>query len=68
MVILFDTSAWIEFFEGTEKGKVAQEYLKSKEVFTSIVTLAELINWCLKSNKEEKIKAYIDGIKNGSNI
>ena len=68
MVMLLDTSAWIEFFQGTEKGKKVGNILRTEENFTSIVTFAEIVNWCLKNNIQDKIKEYIAGIKNGSTI
>ena len=66
--MLFDTSVWIEFFQGTDKGKKVEKILVREENFTSIVTFAEVINWCFKNNKEDKIEAYIEGIKKGSKI
>ena len=66
--MLFDTSAWIEFFQGTEKGKKVEEFLKSEKNFTNAVTFAEVINWCLRNNLENKINSYIDGIKKGSEM
>ena len=68
MIMLLDTSAWIEFFQGTEKSKKVENILKTEENFTSIVTFAEIVNWCLKNNIQDKIKGYIEGIKNGSTI
>lgn len=68
MVVLLDTSAWIEFFQGTEKGRHIENALKSEETFTSIVTLAEVTNWCLKNNIGSKIKEYLEGIQKGSLI
>ncbi len=68
MVMLLDTSAWIEFFQGTEKGKKIEDILRNEENFTSIVTFPEIVNWCLKNNIQDKIKTYIEGIKNGSTI
>ncbi len=68
MVVLLDTSAWIEFFQGTEKSRKVETALKSEEVFTSIITFAEIVNWCLKNNVQDKMKAYIQGIKNSSTI
>lgn len=65
MVMLFDTSAWIEFFQGTEKSKKIENILRTEENFTSIVTLAEVVNWCFKNNVQDKIKDYIEGIRNG---
>ena len=66
--MLFDTSAWIEFFQGTEKGKKVREFLKSEENFSSIVTFAEVINWSLRNSLESKISHYIMAIKKGSEI
>ncbi len=66
--MLFDTSAWIEFFQGTERGKKVQEPLKNEENFTCIVTFAELINWCLRNRLENKITSYIKTIKQGSEL
>ncbi len=66
--MLFDTSAWIEFFQGTEKGKKVQEFLKNEENFTSVVTFAEIINWCLRSKLESKTSPYTKAIKKGSEI
>lgn len=65
--MLLDTSAWIEFFQGTEKGREVKESLK-EENYTNIVTFAEMINWCLRNGLESKISSYIEGIKKGSEI
>ena len=42
--ILFDTCAWIEYFEGSKEGGIARDYLEDQasEIFTSILTVAEL--------------------------
>jgi predicted nucleic acid-binding protein len=64
--MLFDTSAWIEFFQGTEKGKIIETLLKKENNFTSIVTFAELTHWCMRTGQEHKIKDCLDGIKKGS--
>ena len=66
--MIFDTSAWIEFFQGTKKSKIVENALKTEENFTSIVTFAEIVNWCLKNNIEYRIRKYIEGIKKGSKI
>ena len=40
---LLDTWAWIEYFEGSEIGRKVDEKIRSEdEIYTSIVTLAEL--------------------------
>ena len=67
-MMLLDTSAWIELFQGTEKTLVVKNILEKEENFTSTITFAEVVNWCLKNSKEDKITEYIEGIKNGSTI
>lgn len=54
MVILLDSSAWVEFFIKSEKGEVVKNILKTKECYTSIVTLAEISNWAMKENLNGK--------------
>jgi len=66
--MLMDSSAWIEFFQGTDKSKVIENILKTEENFTSEITFAEIVNWCLRNNIEHKIREYIEGIKKGSKI
>lgn len=66
--MLLDSSAWIEFFKGTEKSKRVEEVLKSEDNHTCIVTIAEVINWCLKNNLEIKLHEYVDGILKGSTV
>ena len=66
--MLLDTSAWIEFFEDTDKRSIVQNILKSDENFTSVITFAEIVNWCLRNNIENKIIEYVEGIKKGSKI
>jgi predicted nucleic acid-binding protein len=66
--MLFDTSAWIELFQGTEKSKIVEAALKADETFTSIVTFSEIASWCLKNNLSDKITPYIEAIKKGSSV
>ena len=66
--MLLDTSAWIELFQGTDKTAIVKNILETQENFTSSITFAEIVNWCLRNNKEDKITAYLEGIRNGSNI
>ena len=49
MKVVFDTFAWIEFFEGSKKGKVVNKYLNGNEVITSSIVLLEL---SYKADKE----------------
>ncbi|MEK6984093.1 MAG: PIN domain-containing protein [Nanoarchaeota archaeon] len=66
--MLLDTSAWIEFFQDTDKRPIVQNILKNEENFTSEITFAEIINWCFNYKLENKAKEYINGIKKGSKI
>ena len=50
--MLLDTSCWVEYFKGTEKGKRLKELMEKQEVFyTCPITIAEISVWCLKNNK-----------------
>ena len=66
--MLFDSSAWIEFFQGTENSKIIENILQSEDNFKSEVTFAEVVNWCLKNKIAHRIPEYIEGIKKGSRI
>lgn len=42
-MVVFDTSAWIEYFTGSKKGSVVKDYVDADtEVFTPSICLAEL--------------------------
>ena len=42
MKIVFDTYAWIEYLEGTKKGKIVNDYLENDEIITPFIVLLEL--------------------------
>ena len=51
--ILFDTYAWIEYFRGTEEGKVVKEHVESKaEILTPTIVIAELSDKYRRIGKE----------------
>lgn len=52
--MLLDTSAWIEFFNGSADGRHVKEALDGSECYTSIVTLAEIANWALKEKRDTR--------------
>lgn len=64
--MILDTSAWIEFIRGTEKGIKIKKIISHRDIFTSMITLAELVNWCLRNNI--RYEDYLDKIKHGSRI
>lgn len=66
MAIVFDTYAWIEFFKGTEKGKIVRNYLEKEEVLTPSIVLLEL---SYKADKENwNFKDIFNFIKTNSRI
>ncbi len=49
MAIVFDTYAWVEYFNGTSKGNLVKRYLEREEILTPIIVLLEL---SYKADKE----------------
>ena len=64
--MLLDTSAWIEFFEGTNKGARVRDVLNQNKCYTSIVSLAEVTNWSLKEKRDAMF--FIDTIGKLSSV
>ena len=64
--MLLDTSAWIEFFIGGEKGRGVSDALTSGDCSTSIVSIAEVTNWALKEGHDPTL--MIDAIERFSNV
>lgn len=64
--MLLDTSAWIEFFEGTDKGNTVLDALKNNDTYTSVIAFGELVSWYLKKNI--RYEKYLNGIKSSSKI
>lgn len=62
--MLLDSSAWVEFFEGSRKGEKIREIIKEAQCFTSIVSIAELVKWCIKNNLDKDY--YIKSIEENS--
>jgi predicted nucleic acid-binding protein len=50
--MLLDTSAWIEFFDGTKQGARVREVLTKETCYTSIVSISELVNWSCKEKND----------------
>ncbi|HLD04118.1 MAG TPA: PIN domain-containing protein [Candidatus Nanoarchaeia archaeon] len=63
---VMDTSAWIEYFSGTQKGVKISHIIKDKPVFTSVIAIAELAE---KHEREERpFESRFEFIKNRSSI
>ena len=66
MAIVFDTYAWVEYFDGTKKGGIVGKYLEEEEVITPSIVLLEL---SYKSDKEGwDFNKYLNFIKTNSKI
>ena len=48
---LIDTYAWVEYFKGSEEGKIAKEYIENKNCATPSLVIAELSE---KYKREDK--------------
>ena len=60
--MLLDTSCWVEYFEGTEKGKKLKDLMEKQNIFyTCPITIAEISVWCHKNSKLPQ--DFIDSIK-----
>lgn len=64
--LLLDASAWIEFFDGSDRGALVKQILENDDCYTSIVTLAEVTNAALKKAKDPK--AMIDFMTRTSSV
>ena len=56
--LLLDSYAWVEFFNGTEKGKKVKAFLEKENCFTSAISIAELSEWIERErlNRKEKMR------------
>jgi len=66
MAIVFDTYAWIEYFNATKKGVVVKGYLEEDEVITPAIVLLEL---SYRADKEGwNFNQYLSFIKTNSKV
>ncbi len=65
MNVVFDTYAWIEYFLGSEQGKIVESYIK-ESIITPFIVLLEL---SYRADKEGwNFKQYLDFMKVNSKI
>ena len=64
--MLLDTYTWIEHFKGSEKGEIVDNIVLKEECYTSILSLAEVAEWCLKNKLD--MNYYVNIIKKLSKI
>lgn len=65
-MIIFDTYAWIEYFIGSEKGKVVEKYLDEEKILTPSIVLIELS--CKSAKEGWNFEKYLQFIKSRSAI
>ncbi len=63
-MITFDTYAWVEYLNGTEKGAIVRQHVESDNiVFTPTLCLAELKARLMKEKRPEKqLKKALDRV------
>jgi len=67
MTVTFDSSAWLEYFSGSKKGKIVKQILEGKEhIVTPSICLMEIKNKYLQ--EEQKFQDRIDFICKNSSI
>ena len=67
MTVTFDSSAWIEYFAGTNKGRKVKKYIdENANIFTPSICLMEIKNKYLREG--HKYKGRIEFISNISSI
>jgi predicted nucleic acid-binding protein len=50
--VIVDSYAWIEFFNGTERGKSVEKILGERICYTTITSLAEISEFCSKTGQD----------------
>jgi len=53
-LIVLDSYAWVEYFLGSEAGKIVKEYLNIEEAVTPSIVLAEIARKYLREQMDEK--------------
>ena len=53
-MIVLDSYAWVEYFLGSEAGKIVKEYLNIEEAVTPSIVLAEIARKYLREQMDEK--------------
>jgi len=53
-VVIYDTYAWVEYFRGSNKGKIVRDLLEVEDGYTPSITLAELARKYLREGFTEE--------------
>ncbi|MDO8460730.1 MAG: PIN domain-containing protein [Nanoarchaeota archaeon] len=65
-MIAIDTFAWVEYFLGTKKGKLVEEYLNEEDLITPSIVLIELS--CKSAKENWNFQELLSFIRSKSNI
>ena len=65
-MIIVDTFAWVEYFLGSKKGKIVEEYLNENNLVTPSIVLIELS--CKSAKENWNFGKLLSFIKSKSNI
>ena len=61
MILILDTSIWIEYFKGKENYfDGCHQFIKRGEVFTTEIIFAELLQGAMNKREVDMIKSYFD--------
>ena len=53
MIVTLDSSAWIEYFAGSESGKIVKEYIDGSDtIYSSTIALFEIKHKYIREGKE----------------
>jgi len=52
--MVFDSYAWVEYFLGSDSGRIVKKYINVEEVVTPFIVLAEIARKYLREGVEEK--------------
>ena len=63
---MLDSSAWIEYFAGTETGKKVEYVIENEEILTCMLSIAEISDKFCK--EDEKFGRFLDFIKSVSAV
>jgi predicted nucleic acid-binding protein len=57
MKIIIDAYAWVEYLEGSDKGKLVRQKLEAPDVdaYTCVLTVAEVVSKAMRSGKDPDV-------------
>ena len=65
---LLDTYAWVEYFIGSDEGKIVKELIESEKIYTSIISIAELSDKYYREGLTDEWEGRYKFIVSKSNI